>query len=111
MKMKTLYSFLAGAAISASVLAFTAFRQADEVPSYASVNVYETLAAGNNILIVYENSTTEEIELAKPMSGEKLKSNTLKIHETVNMMTHKGYKVVSVAARPTGVTTFLFQKK
>ena len=109
--MKTIYPFIAGVALCAASLFLTSFVQTDETPSYASVNTYETGGPGSKILVVYENSTTEEIELDKVASAGKVFSNTQKIQETLNLMTHKGYRLVTAVTRVSGMTTFLFQKK
>jgi hypothetical protein len=109
--MKTVYPFIAGAALCAAFFTLTAFVQSEEAPSYASVNSYETGIGGSKILIIYENSTTEEIELEKATSTAKVIANTQKIHETLNLMTHKGYGLVSSVTRITGMTKFIFQRK
>jgi hypothetical protein len=75
------------------------------------MNVLEHTLIESKITIIYENGTMEEIALEGTSKGKSIMANSVKIHENMNMLTHKGYRLVSVASRLSGCCTYIFEKR
>jgi hypothetical protein len=95
-----------------SVLFFSSFKPQDGAPQYVSLIAYtRAVGAEPKIIIVYENNSTEEITLDKKTVTQKVQiENAIKIHETINMLSHKGYRMLSAATYPDYVS-YIFERR
>jgi hypothetical protein len=110
MKKPALLAFAAGAMLSAAVISLTAFKQKDETPSYVTLNTWESPMGSSKLLIIYENGTVEETPLDNVSGAKGWQANAMKIHEMVNMLTHKGYRISTVVSKGSSCT-YHFEKK
>lgn len=87
------------------IIASLAFKGTGESPTYLTMNVL----LSDKIIIHYENGTSETINLEG--DGKKALANHLqKTHDTMNMLTHKGYRVVQTYASG-NLVSYIFEKK
>ena len=96
-----------------SVLFFSSFKPQDGAPQYVTLNAFDNHAAPGvaKIIIVYENNSTEEIALDNKVRTKKtVAENAIKIHETINMLSHKGYRMLSAVTYPDYVS-YLFERR
>lgn len=110
MKKPALFAFAAGAMLSAAVFLFASFKQNDETPSYVTLNTWESPIGTSKLVIIYENGTVEETPLDNVSGAKSWQVNAMKIHEMVNMLTHKGYRI-STAVSKGSSCTYHFEKK
>lgn len=95
----------------ALILVFTlasSFKTGQNGHKFATMTIYEIPSGGiwdSKIIIVYEDSKSEEIPLQR-MNPRNWTTNKIKITETLNSMSTKGYELVS-----TDNSTYIFQKK
>lgn len=109
MKTKLMVTGFIAVAATLLLTGLSSFTPQDSSPQYVSINAIQTLAYAK-IVIIYENNSTEEIKLEKPVKAEAVESNAVKIHETINMLSHKGYSLVSTTN--TGFAAhYIFAKK
>lgn len=93
------------------VTTLSSFTGQDASPQYVTLNAFDEVAALEpKIVIVYENNSTEEIRLEKTNTAKGIQSNAIKVHETINLLSHKGYRLVS-ALRVHGGSNYIFERK
>ena|SRR5688572_30264569 len=102
--------FLTALAGMTLILGLASFRPQTATPNYATMLAHESVGFDRKIVIIYENGSTEEIALESPAKQSQILSNATKIHETINMMSHKGYRVVT-ATKEHYYGYYLFEKK
>ena len=113
MKNKIVFFGVAAMLLCAvSLMIFSSFKPQDTAPQYVTlIALTQSPVNEPKVLIIYENNSTEEIELNKKVGSQKVKiENAVKIHETINMLSHKGYKMVSSVAFPEYVS-FVFDRR
>ena len=77
---------------------------------YLTMRIFQAaIGGGSKIMIVYEDGKTEEIELEKYAVGNFL-PNTVKINQTINDLSNKGYELFSVTGAEM-LSLYTFVKK
>ena len=98
-------------ASAVSVFTLSSFSPQDASPQYVSLNVFDVPESFDpKIVVVYENNSTEEIKLERPVKASAIQGNAIKVHETINMLSHKGYKLVSAIRLPLS-SSYVFEKR
>ena len=97
------------------VMAFAAFKPAPQpaVNKYATLTFWEPPNSlyKSEIIIIYEDGKTEEIDLTMAKNTKTAVENTQKLNETINTVCNKGYKIVCVTSRAGGfLTTYTLEK-
>ena len=95
------------------VLFFSSFKPQDTAPQYVTLNAFDNIKGTiePRIVIAYENNSTEEIAIEKKMGSQKAQiDNAIKIHETINMLSHKGYKLITAVSYPNYVS-YIFERR
>jgi len=101
MKTTTSKTLIASATLILAFVIASSFRTGANGQKYASMTVRETTAGipdggfDSKILIIYEDSKSEEIPLEK-LKSSTYSANRTKINEALNTMATKGYELVSV---------------
>lgn len=101
------------AAVAATVLFITlsSFKPQDVSPQYVTLNAFDDVSSFEpKIVVVYENNSTEEVKLERPSTARAIQGNAIKIHETINMLSHKGYKLISAMRMP-HACNYVFEKR
>ena len=111
MKTKSFFQVALGGILGGLIfLLIASFRPQDDSPRYVTLNTYEFNSAfRSKIVIIFENAEVEEIALEKPDKEKNIHSNAMKLHETINMLTHRGYKLLS-ATKDMNYGHYLFEK-
>ncbi|MCC6684551.1 MAG: hypothetical protein IT247_05730 [Bacteroidia bacterium] len=99
-----------------AMIAFVSFSSfSTQEPSgskYVTLRIYEQAKGSvwdSKIVIAYENGKTEEMELGT-LKPDNFVANAIKINETINTISAKGYTLLSVSGA-LNISTYTFVKK
>src|SRR5690606_27747254 len=113
MKTKVLFLGCAGfVAGLCAIILLSSFSGQNDTPSYVTLNSYEFYGTDfeSKIVIIYENDETETIKLNGSGKEKAIHANALKIHETINLLCHKGYKLVTSTKKGSD-GSYIYEKK
>jgi hypothetical protein len=112
-KSKVLIASLSLICLFFVVSAFKATQSQQAGNKYLTLRTYESgLSAviSPMIAIVYDDGNTETITLERPSNPAKALANVKKINETINLISAKGYELVTTCGSDIQ-TTYTFIKK
>jgi hypothetical protein len=87
------FKFILLAALLPLLLLILSFTNLESEVQYATIRTVEATAGASTIILAYEGKV-EELDLEK-WTGNNLAPNALKINKAINLMTSKGYKLIS----------------